>query len=151
MSSTQTQITLSTALAADIRRATHRILATLKATPEDKWDFKPSPTGKSIREIAQHAIEGNGYCAGPLQVPVTWNAEPSDSADILQVLETSGGALAAAAEQGGDAFVQGEVEFFGQKFTGCDFLQVTEWHISRHAGQIDYVQTLYGDLEDHGQ
>lgn len=137
-------------LANDLRRGVGRLVATLRATPVDKLDFKPSDTAKSIREMAQHTLGGNGYCLQAVGLPEAGNPAETDLEKLIADLEATTETLAAYADKADDALLANEIQFFGQSLVVAPFLQTVEWHISRHAAQIDYVQTIYGDLEDHG-
>ncbi len=126
-----------------LRSALKSGLASIAATPEDKLDFKPSETAKSIRELVLHITEGNGYCLDGL------GAEKPSSEDWLEGLKLSTDALINAIEALTPAQLAGTVTFFGREFPIPVFLAIVEWHASRHFGQIDYIQTIYGDLDDH--
>ena len=146
---TSTALNAQSLLAGDLRQALGRLNATLHATPADKLDFKPSETAKSIREIAQHALGGNGYCMGFVGLEPIGNPEQTEVEALIVDLEASVGALADYAAKASDETLATEVDFFGSKLPIAAVLQTAEWHVSRHAGQIDYIQTIYGDLEDH--
>lgn len=150
MSATLSTLTPQTLLSNDLRTAVGRLVATVRATPEDKLDFKPSDTAKSIREMLQHCLAGNGYCLGAVSLPSTGDPTATDIERLIADIESSTQAMAEYAEQATDETLSSEIDFFGRPFAISRLLQTAEWHISRHAGQIDYVQTIYGDLEDHG-
>ena len=71
------------------------------------------------------------------------------NAEYLADVEASTNALAEYAENADDATLAKEMPFFGGNIGVATFLQTVEWHISRHVAQIDYIQTIYGDLENH--
>ena len=134
--------------AGKIRSALNRTLATFDATPDEKLDYKPSETAKSIRELVAHAAEGNFYVGSALGLTIEKDG-PSDREALIRRLTDTTEQVIAAIEGLTDEQVSGSIDFFGHPMPMTAFMLVDEYHISRHAGQIDYIQTIYGDLEDH--
>jgi hypothetical protein len=141
--------TLQTVISSRLRRATKHSLATLDFVPEDKLDFKPSETAKSCRELAQHIVQGNCLCLQTAGQPTNANPEEQDLAKLKDMISATGEQLVAYAESLDENAMAGTVDFFGNPFPMPAFLLTAEWHMSRHAAQIDYVQTAWGDLDDH--
>ena len=139
---------LRTLAGGQLRSALNRSLATFKATPDDKLDFKPSETANSIRDLVVHAIEGNYYVGQALGLDLPKDG-PTDRESLVSRLTETTDAVIAAIEALSDEQVSGSVDFFGHPMPMTAFMLVDEYHVSRHAGQIDYIQTIYGDLEDH--
>ena len=146
---TATTITPQSLLANDLRKSVSRLVGTVRATPAEKLDFKPSETAHSIRELVQHILGGNGYCLNFAGIAPIGNPEATDIEALLADVEASTNALAEYAENADDATLAKEMPFFGGNIGVATFLQTVEWHISRHVAQIDYIQTIYGDLENH--
>ena len=136
-------------LANRIRRATRQAAATLAFVPADKLDYKPSDTSNSCRELAQHIVEGNGYCLGAIGLIGDTNPSATEIEGLIAAISSTGEQLAGFAETASDETLAGSVEFFGRSFALPEFLLTAEWHISRHTAQIDYLETTWGDLEDH--
>jgi len=133
-----------------INWATARTLATFAATPDDKLDFKPSETARSIRECILHTLEGNGYVGHALGIEDNPQEGPTDRAALEGRLKSATEKIVAKIKTLPDETIAGSTEFFGHPMPTPSFLFLIEWHISRHTGQIDYLQTIYGDMEDHG-
>jgi uncharacterized damage-inducible protein DinB len=144
-----TASSLRTLSAIKLQKALDRLLATFQATPDDKLDFKPSETAKSIRELVIHSLDGNGYVGGCIGIQFTPGEGPTDRASLESRLKESTARIIEGIQNLSDDQISGSVEFFGTPMPTTAYMFVNEWHISRHAGQIDYVQTIYGDLEDH--
>lgn len=145
----ETSSLLRTLAARQLRSSLASALKTLAATPDDKFDFKPSETSRSIRELAAHAIEGNGYIGGALSLAIDPLPEGADRTTLIAHLESTTEAVAKGIEGISDEALEGTVSFFGMEMPTQSFIFLNEWHVSRHVSQIDYVQTIYGDLEDH--
>ena len=141
--------TLRSLAARQLRNALTSATKTLAATPDDKFEFKPSETSKSIRELVIHSIEGNGYVGGAIGLNVPSAPEDADRSLLIQALIDSTEVVAKGIEAMPDEALTGTVSFFGSEMPAQAFIFLNEWHISRHVSQIDYVQTIYGDLEDH--
>jgi len=140
---------LRSAAAGRLRFALHRLLASFEATPDDKLDFKPSETANSIRDLVVHILSGNGYVGGSLGLELAPAEGPTDRESLVARLNESTETIAKALESLSDDQVNGTVEFFGHSMPMPTFMFVDEWHYTRHTGQLDYIQTIYGDLEDH--
>jgi hypothetical protein len=133
-------------LAARLRRAARNAASTLTFVPAEKLDYKPSETAHSCRELAQHIVLGNGLCLAAVGIVPVGTSEETDLEVLITSIKETTEQLAAYAE---DTDENASVEFFGQPFTVPEFLMTAEWHISRHTAQIDYLQTIWGDLENH--
>jgi DinB family protein len=136
-------------LAGQLQWCIDRIVATFEATPEDKLDFKIAPTSMSVREMAQHVIHGNNLCLGMVgaEIPPVPDSQSKD--EITTALRVSGEALADYASKSTEAVYQEKVMFFGHEISMTSFVMKCSWHIGRHAAQIDFLQTTWGDMEDH--
>jgi len=132
-----------------IQQSMEALQATFAATPDDKLDFKPSDTAKSIREIVAHAIEGNGYVLNALGITDVSVEGNADRAALAKRLRTTTEAILSGIATLSDEAMGNTITFFGFEMPMPEFLLTEYWHLSRHAGQLDYVQTVYGDLVDH--
>ncbi len=150
MTETQDITALRNAIVGQLNRAAGRATSTLAATPADKLDFKPSETSKSVRELAQHILFGNCLVLGAMGVTATENPEATDVQEISDSIASTTQKLVDIAQNSSPADYEKTHEFFGHPFPLPNLLLTADWHIARHVAQIDYVQTVYGDLEDHG-
>ena len=142
--------------------AMDRFLHDLSFVPSDKLTWSPAPTAKSALEIAAHCAGYSGAFASIISVGgFPWSREEFrgpiqlaiDSITTLEQAETmlrkgiadSIAALGTVKPEQIDAMVdtpQGKTPF---KF----FLTLPAMHLENHDGQIDYLQTCWGDLEVH--
>jgi hypothetical protein len=111
-------------------------------------DYKPTGTAKSVRELAQHMIEGNNLSLQACKVDIQGDTSVSTVSDLVAELDKTGTALVEFAASCDEGALVGTLEFFGHPFTTVQMLMTAEWHLSRHGGQIDYLQTTWNDLED---
>ena len=65
------------------------------------------------------------------------------------MLIESSGALADAVAKGGEERLAQEYEVPFGKFTGWFLAEISLANMHYHAGQINYIQLLYGDKEFH--
>jgi hypothetical protein len=136
------------ALVGRLKRTVAFSKATLQATPDDMLDYKPTGTAKSVRELAQHMIEGNNLSLQACKVDIQGDTSVSTVSDLVAELDKTGTALVEFAASCDEGALVGTLEFFGHPFTTVQMLMTAEWHLSRHGGQIDYLQTTWNDLED---
>lgn len=132
-----------------LRWSLNHFVATFATVPDDQLDYKPSETAKSIREIAQHIV-GSSYRIAPL-IGVEFEAGEiaTDRAALAEQVTGITNAVIETIETMPDEKMDTIVEFFGNQIPMPRFLMIVLWHLIRHVGQIDYVQTIYGDLENH--
>ena len=149
--------------AAQIRQAkqvTEMALSRLKDTyahvPDDKLFWSPYETSKSPTMIVGHTAYCNEYFAAvlrgddippetPGQVVSKADAEASKiktRAEANEVLERTSQVVLASFDQLDPARLTTDPR------TGF-ILTLIPRHIDGHAGQIDYLQTTWGDMEDH--
>ena len=131
-----------------LRRALKHAVTTFEATPEEKLDYKPSETANSPRELIQHLLVGNGHLNGAFGVGGSPDEGPSDRKALIARLQSSTEAIIDKIETLPDAAMDTTVAF-GPGMPMPNFLMAASWHLARHAGQLDYIQTIWGDLEDH--
>lgn len=149
----------------DLEQTVARMLSLLDQTPDDKADWRPSPSSRSIVEIVAHSalslrnirmqMEGNAF-------------EPPNSAEAnAQFLDhdrqfTGKAAARRALESASEeyiAFVRSQdantlkrmVKLpFGLGEAPIEFfMKFGNLHTMGHIGQIEYVQTMYGDHNWH--
>jgi hypothetical protein len=123
-------------------------VTTFEAVPEDKLDYKPSDTAKSARELIQHLLYGNGMMLGGFGVECNPAEGSADRADLIDRLKSSTEQLVAKFEAVPDEAMDTIVPFLSG-MPMPRFLMAASWHMARHAGHSDYLQTIWGDMEDH--
>lgn len=129
---------------------------TARKVPTDKLEWKPLDAGRSVLDQAQEVA----YC--PLWVPGIVNARGFDpegwsSYEETRKAWTTLDACEAAAKENMEKFKESVLSFpdaeledspelpWG-KFTYRAVLTFVEWNCNYHIGQINYIQTLYGDF-----
>lgn len=133
-----------------LERAVRLTLATVAAVPEDKFDFKPSETANSVRELIRHLCGGNGYVSQAFGLPAPVVPSGDSREELVAAFSAGANAIVESAKVMPAERFNESVDFFGGQIPMAAFLLTQEWHVSRHAAQIDYLETIWGDLEDHG-
>lgn len=137
-----------------------RLLATFAAVPDDKLGFKPSPTSKSPIEIIAHCGSTNLRLAGALAretagsagaaaAPEASSASPGSRKEALELLAESVSKLDSAIEKVTPDMLSRTVALpFGQ-MPMARLIAIPSSHLQGHAAQIDYIQTIWGDMDGH--
>lgn len=159
---------LKSLLVGSLESSKSQLLATFNAVPDDKLTWKPLDQGRSAMECIGDAAQTPKLALQLIQMApgtpippmreafaqMTQERGSWSKADALQHLETNHAALVAAIQNMSD-------EELGRMLSipmRPDFemtLPIAGWtmmanrsYISRFA-QINYIQTLYGDMEGH--
>jgi hypothetical protein len=128
--------------------ALRRAKASFEATPDEKLDYKPSETANSARQLIQHLVVGNTYVAGTFGLDLGVKEPASDRLELTEQLTQTTEAIIDGISNLTDDQINGSVDFFGHPMPMASFILVDEWHLTRHIGQLEYIQTIYGDMED---
>lgn len=131
-----------------LRRALNHFVETFKATPDDKLDLKLSETANSPRELVAHVIGGNQHVGSCMNVEMPAPAEALTREELIEQLVSTTNAIIDRIDSMPDADFDTEVSFFANEIPMPMFVFLDEWHLSRHAGQLDYLQTMWGDMEN---
>ena len=147
------------------KRATHAMEHFLKVfsfVPDDKLDWKPVATAKSALEIAAHcAGYSNGFAGiiasgafpadvqeflGPIQARIeSIRTREEAEAMLRQGTAETLAALDAVKPEWIDSTVETPIGPTPFLF----FMTIPANHLVNHTGQIDYLQTCWGDQEVH--
>ena len=131
--------------------------------PDDKLNWKPTPTAKSALRVAAHTALYAGRFAKMIkdrQLPrpdniEEWvaknNAEESAIVDRNEIERVFREGTAAVIEAV-DSLTPEELDSVldsgqGFKMEMRQLINLPGWHATLHLGQIDYLQTCYGDQE----
>jgi hypothetical protein len=138
-------------------------LHTLSFVPADKLTWSPTPTAKSALQIAVHVAAYSGRFASiiaagkfPVKTGAEFRAEVEEAmqgitsveqaeAMLRQGIADTCAALDNVKPEQIDSMIdspQGQTPFLF-------FMKVPAMHLEMHAGQIDYLQTCWGDQEVH--
>lgn len=137
---------------------------TLSHVPTDKLTWKPSPTSKSSLEVAAHIgvanmglakmIENRG--AIPMSIDELFAAIKSEEAkltsldSVLSLLDSSAEYMSKVLKEiPASELESGSIDTpFGTRPLKR-FIFVPESHTNGHVSQLDYLQTVWGDLVPH--
>jgi len=134
------------------RFAGHNLAYNLEFFPPDKLHWKPAPTAASPLEIAQHVamaclsalstLEGRAY--EQVMPPL-----PEDLTTAQALVRDATARYADALVAVDPARLEETVTLpFGQ-FPLAQFALFSGFDVMHHHGQITYLQTMLGDLENH--
>jgi uncharacterized damage-inducible protein DinB len=147
-----------------IERTQGRLLRTFAAVPDDKLTWSPSSTSKSALDIVKHVAQTNLFIAKALC------GEPLPDAASLPEIEKAMEAAAShitTRDQAVACFNESVATVLAtiDKLTEDDLakdivlpfttmpasalIYISGMHAANHAGQIDYIQTIYGDMDEH--
>ncbi|MBS1705634.1 MAG: hypothetical protein JST40_07145 [Armatimonadetes bacterium] len=147
-----------TAIIALTERGARGFFSSAKRTPADKLDWKPLDEGRSTldqcQEVAFCPTWGSGILKHRGMDPnVDWEAAQAAAkqlttveaceAKFFELFEGLKAEIAAfpEAEMGESITLQ-----WGT-FTYMEIMEVPHWNVLYHWGQVNYIQTLYGDKE----
>lgn len=132
-----------------------RLRDTLNHVPDDRLLWTPSPSARPALKIAAHVALSNRYFASVLRGDKQDERSVSDvvedivrqeapfqtRAEVNRILEeTTGEVLAAYDRLSAERVSDPRVAFI---------MTLVGRHADGHAAQIDYLQTTWGDMEDH--
>lgn len=129
--------------------------------PADKAGWKPDSKTKSAKEILEHIAAANSGFAMIIQGQSSGlKLNKADRKDIaiqtkdlkeaIQAVKTSGDKLSQAIGSLNDAQLREKRTMpWGEEWEMPRLLVTASTHLSYHWGQLAYLQTMWGDLEDH--
>ncbi|MGO8705495.1 MAG: DinB family protein [Candidatus Brocadiia bacterium] len=149
---------------ARVRSAAERLSKTLSFVPDDKLNWSPAKTARTSLAIVAHCCLANRMFATvirgepilpmptPEEVGVSsrkFEATVHDRAEALRLLETTCQEIVAAlATMTAERFASSPNSPFGA-LPMAVWVHLPGRHMDGHATQIDYLQTVWGDLADH--
>ncbi len=149
---------------ARMKSATDRMVTTFRFVPDDKLRWSPSETARSPLDLVAHCALANRFFAGvirgepmpPMPQPGelrAWGrqlaAEIPDARDAIRRLEASRDEVIAALGTMTPERFATEPAMPGGSFPMHFWMGVPGQHMEGHASQMDYLQTIWGDLVDH--
>ena len=128
-----------------------------KAVPADKYDWKPEPTARSTRELFTEAVTMLSNTAKMLdqhEIPSDYDevskGNSAKNADELSLqAQQDSQTLFAAIRAFPQADVETTIDLPCGVFSYFQMMSYPYWNLIWHAGQINYIQTLYGDTQMH--
>ena len=149
---------------AQLERQSARLLHLFSFVPDDKLNWRPAPTAKPAIQIVAHcaivsdlfaqAITGN--LPDPMPSPAEFFASvtsmeetPTSRDEVVALMEKNTALLANAIDSvPDDALGSSPHSPFGP-LPMPFWLEMAGAHIAGHAGQLEYLQTIWGDLDNH--
>ncbi len=139
------------------------LLTALKHVPDDKLNWSPSPTSRTPLQIAIHAAlmthmvgdwlgDLGGTRVSYESIIAKSRAEEAKSrsrAEVEQMISTAAHQVIQALRAMTNEQFEGELNTpFGPRPIDS-WSMMPALHMDTHAGQISYLQTLWGDMENH--
>jgi hypothetical protein len=141
-----------------------QLLGTFEHVPEDRLHWSPSPTARTALQIVAHCGAANRAFAAVLrgeELPRPASAEEAAAQiraggrDVttrtaaVKLVEDSTAEVIRALEKVSPELIQtAPMSPFGA-FPFPFWMHLPSEHMGGHARQIDYLQTIWGDHEDH--
>ncbi|MGD1000974.1 MAG: DinB family protein [Candidatus Brocadiia bacterium] len=149
---------------ARVKAAAERLGKALSFVPDDKLTWSPSKTARTSLAIVAHCCLANrmfvkiirGEPISPMPTPEEvgvasrkFEATVRDRAEaVRQLEETCQEVVAALATMTAERFASSPNSPFGP-LPMAVWVHLPGRHMDNHAAQIDYLQTIWGDLADH--
>jgi hypothetical protein len=157
-------MTFQERIARQTTNAGEALFQSARAMPEDKLDWKPADDARTaldiVRECAYTPAGLPGLLAGNGTDPAfleefgrlaaearTWTTLEAVEAGYRKNIETALGAIRACPDEALDQVYP--VPFGAGRLTGEQIVMMCYWNMVYHMGQINYIQTQYGDREMH--
>jgi uncharacterized damage-inducible protein DinB len=145
-------------------KAAERLVKTFSFVPDDKLNWAPSKTARTSLAVVAHCVMTNrifakvlrGEAISPMPTPDEVHASSRefeatihDRAEVVRLLEASREEIAAAfATMTAERFATSPNSPFGPR-PMMFWMSVPDMHMSYHDAQINYLQTIWGDLAMH--
>ena len=127
----------------------------VKAMPEDKLDWQPSPEARTVRQLLEEVVMTTAYSAKlVLQqkdpgMSEEGGEDPKSLADMENAHRANVKEFMAAVREFPEAKLQDSIELPWGTMTFLQVITYPYWNLMYHWGQISYLQTMYGDKEMH--
>jgi len=130
------------------------LLNGVKAMPEEKLTWKPAETARTAMEVAAEAVSMLSACAGMLENRGMSKhgddeSRPTTVAELEAAAKEGAAKLYAVIRAFPEADFEKTLDLPWGKMSFFQIMSYPYWNIMWHAGQINYIQTLYGDTEMH--
>lgn len=150
---------------AEFLRAKSRVATGLKTTPDDKINWSPSPTARTaVQQVAHVAISIKGMMDWLKGVPFPYadfaemdtaaramEKEYTSRDQVLQLLDENSDAYLGWLDSLTPEFLATTLETPFGSFPMSNAITFPADHTRGHAAQLEYIQTIYGDLGWHSE
>ena len=134
-----------------------QLLMDLQFIPDDKLDWTPMGKAKTPEAIAVECAGAYRWMAAMLRNDEGANQLWGDIAElrpgtregIVKLLEEGWEDLAGALDSLEEAQLAEKRQVFWGEETVGNLLVMAQWHSTYHSGQLNYIQTMLGDMEMH--
>lgn len=145
-------------------RSVEGIFRTARAMPEDKLDWQPMDNGRSVLDQLQEVSQAATWFSAVIekkadpQFPQEQWEEARQARKAWDTLDKCEEVCKANTEKLfeqirnlSDEDLDTPIKFEGsdREYTLADVVTFHQTHLNYHHGQINYMQTLYGDTENH--
>jgi hypothetical protein len=146
-------------LAATLEDAGESIFRAARATPTERLTWKPAPTARTALELLQEIVQTTGWvtqmiCQGGLTMPDDAEKKAADeraqwgSVDALEAeFRRRAPKLVDAVRGFPEEKLSQLVKLPWGEMTWLAAIDYAVWNIRYHDGQLQYIQTMYGDKE----
>ncbi|MBC8064955.1 MAG: hypothetical protein H7Y17_09005 [Chlorobia bacterium] len=142
-------------LARRVGDAATSIVTTTKAMPSERLTWIPLDNGRCVSELLADCIHGNSRVAKIIptrsfeNLPEAPDWKATDLPELHRLLLDSAEKYAEVVMAVPDEDLEVEFDAPWGKIVLGDGLFHPYWNMVYHEGQINYIQTLYGDKEMH--
>jgi uncharacterized damage-inducible protein DinB len=147
-----------------IQSAFNESFKAARAVPEDKLNWKPLDQGRSVLDQVQELAQcpsyvitlvtggkqetADGDWEKMVQERQTWTTIDACEAVAKERLSTLFEAIRATSDERLKETTWLPYDG-GRDFTVAEMMEYPRWNANYHTGQINYIQTLYGDRDMH--
>jgi len=152
-------ITVTQLAASRTREACADLIAAARSTDPEKLEWSPMANARPIMDQLRECIIANRKWTAILKTrhyanlgPGIWEQIETECPTLDAVCENlkeSGDALVLAIEAVSDNETADLIETEWGPYSLADCCLHACWNMAYHEGQINYIQTLYGDSENH--
>lgn len=146
------------------QRAVEDVIRAVEAIPEDKRDWSPAPHTRSamsqLKELSQSPALLTRVIGGDIPERFRDHAEENrasgaqseDFAGLAATLRSETAKICSLVSSVDDEELEREITLpfgGGMIITLADAIGLHHWNLTYHLGQINYIQTILGDMEMH--
>lgn len=150
---------------AEFNRAKDRLARALATTPDDKINWSPSATCRTPIQIVAHAAKSTAFIQDmlngkpfPFESPADLDAKSREMekqytsrAQVSELLNETSESYLEWLDTLTPQQVSSDIDLAFGTFPMSNAITFAADHLRNHAGQIEYIQTIYGDLDWHIQ
>jgi uncharacterized damage-inducible protein DinB len=141
----------------------HRLLTTFSFVPDDKLTYAPAETCKTSIGIIVHCANSNHFFAHIIAKQKMMDVDPAEAQkeakakelsvtsrdEAIQMLNDSIKVVEAALDTVNDETINAVIETPIVTMPMNFWMNLPGRHMDNHASQIDYIQTIWGDMDWH--